>query len=117
MVCQNTTISSSEQTNDNEYIKCYAINATTLKFEQQIYLNCCMNSLRITPNITDKNIITVNEIDYGSVCSCICLSYVCFDVNDLVKNTTYTFIIKRNNQDYHTFTVLFNEDVNLMFNL
>jgi GTP-dependent phosphoenolpyruvate carboxykinase len=119
VICQNTIQSSTdiEQANDNEYIKCYAIDETTLKFEQQIYLNCCVDSLRITPNINDRNIITINEVDYGNECNCICLSYICFDISDLVKNTTYTFVIKRNNQDYYSFEVLFNENSNLIFNL
>jgi hypothetical protein len=114
--CQNNILSNNEQKNEDKYIKCYAINETTLKFEQRIYLNCCMDSLQIVPNINDRK-ITINEIDYGNICNCICLSDVCFDVSDLVKNTTYTFVLKRNNQDYYTFEVLFNEDVNLMFNL
>ncbi|MDR2064265.1 MAG: hypothetical protein LBP85_00940 [Prevotellaceae bacterium] len=115
--CPNTTQSNSEQTDNNEYIKCYAINETTLKFEQQVYLNCCVDSLRITPNINDRNIITINEVDYGNECNCICLSYACFDVTGLIKGATYTFVIKRNNQDYYTFDILFNEDSDLIFNI
>jgi hypothetical protein len=116
VVCQNTIQSNTEQTNDTEHIKCYAINETTLRFEQHIYLNCCLESLRVTAT-KENNTFTINELDDDNDCNCICSSSVSFNIPDLKENNVYTFIFQYNSQDYYQCEVRFDKNCNLIFNL
>jgi hypothetical protein len=97
-----------------EQINCYATNNNTLKFEQELNLNCCLDSLHISL-IGNENIITIDELDYGERCNCICSSNINFSVTNLIPNTNYKFIIKRNSQNYYTCNVLFNNSCSYIF--
>ncbi|MDR1984459.1 MAG: hypothetical protein LBQ28_06530 [Prevotellaceae bacterium] len=95
---------------DKEYLRYFAIDKQTLKFEQQFFSNCCVENIEIDM-VVSKNNVVINLRDYGEECNCICLSYVDYEITNLQENNAYTFTFQRNAQTYYSCEIIFTTDI------
>ncbi len=107
---ENLKLSNSDDS--EKYIKCFALDNKTLKFEQKLFVNCCSENFKININSED-NSITINITnDDPEQCNCICSIVLSYEIANLRENHTYKFIFLRNDQEYHIHELLFTGQIN-----
>ena len=107
--------SNNQQADDGQSIKFVAISSNSLRVEQKMIANCCMEKFEVQLPINKNDSIFINEYTKGESCNCLCLTETCFDLVDLIENTSYVFSIKKNDLDYFTCKVVFTSNTNESF--
>ena len=107
--------SNNQQADDEKLIKFIAVSNKSLRVEQKMITNCCLEKFEVQLHTIRNDSIFIDEYTYGESCNCLCPIEICFDVEDLIENTTYVFVIKKNDLDYFTRQVEFTSSTNESF--
>ncbi|GHT03420.1 hypothetical protein AGMMS49525_08460 [Bacteroidia bacterium] len=99
-----------------EYIKYYAANDSTLRFEHKQLFNCAMDSCAVKMEPTTEGVV-IDVLDYGNSANCICPVIVNYDITSLKEGNTYLFTFRRHAQELHTSTITFTANINSIIKL
>ena len=99
-----------------QYIKFSAINNSTLRVEENVYINCCTQDISLEINAEGK-CITINMTVADGGCNCICERILNYDLCNLQENKKYKIIFLRNNDEYHTGEFVFTKKIDLDIHL
>ena len=94
-----------------QYIKISAVNNSTLKVEENVYINCCTQDISLEINSEGKCVIINMTVADGG-CNCLCARILNYDVCNLQENKKYKLVFLRNNYEYHTSEFVFTKKLN-----
>ena len=100
-----------------ESIRFVAISDNSLRIEQEVFANCCMEEFEVQPPVVKDGQIFINQYTKGDGCNCLCLTKTIFEVESLMENRSYEFVIKKNNLDYYSCKVTFTSSTDITFTI
>ena len=105
-----------ETTFENDTVYAVAIDESSLKIKTtNTYFNCCSEEFWEESNMNGNEISVYMYEDNLIPCDCVCPRSVEFILNNLVIGQTYKIILSRNEYEYYSFELVFDEDTDLMF--
>jgi hypothetical protein len=115
--CHPVSLSSNANDDSREYIKCVAIDEHTLRFEQLLSLNCCLEKVNASIVAENKTIL-INVCEDNTICNCICPITVNYEITNLQENHTYRFSFQHCGHDYYSCEITFASNLEeTIFNL
>jgi len=102
---------------NGESIRFVAISDNSLRIEQDVIANCCMEEFEVQQPVVKNGQIFINQYTKGDGCNCVCLTKTSFEVENLIKNRTYVFVIKKNDLDYYSCKVTFTSSTDVIFTI
>lgn len=100
----------------NDTVYAVTIDESSLKIKTtNTYFNCCSEEFWEESNMNGNEISVYMYEDNLIPCDCVCPRSVEFILNNLVIGQTYKIILSRNEYEYYSFELVFDEGTDLMF--